>query len=60
MRGYRSSARGDRQLARRGLVVARGLFGVVGVVEDVHQTALHEDPPAMSYYPMAFTANGSA
>ena len=32
-----------------------GLFRVVGVVEDVHETALHEDPPAMSYYPMAFT-----
>jgi len=24
-------------------------------VEDVHETALHEDAPAMSYYPMAFT-----
>ena len=33
-----------------------GLFRVVGVVEDVHETALHEDPPAMSYYPMAFTS----
>ena len=26
---------------------------VVGVVEDVHETTLHDDPPAMGYYPMA-------
>ncbi len=32
-----------------------GWFRVVGVVEDVHETALHDDPPAMSYYPMSFT-----
>ena len=28
-------------------------FRVVGVVEDVHETTLHDDPPAMGYYPMA-------
>ena len=31
-----------------------GWFRVVGVVEDVHEEALHDDPPAMGYYPMAF------
>ena len=30
-----------------------GWFRIVGVVDDVHQTALHEDPPAMAYYPLA-------
>ena len=32
-----------------------GWFRIVGVVEDVHGRTLHEAPPAMSYYPMAFT-----
>ena len=32
-----------------------GWFRIVGVVEDVHERTLHDDPPAMSYYPMAFT-----
>ena len=27
-------------------------FRIVGVVDDVHQTGLHEDPPAMAYYPL--------
>ena len=33
-----------------------GWFRVVGVVEDVHETTLHDDPPPMAFYPMAFTA----
>lgn len=31
-----------------------GWFRIVGVVEDVHETAVHEDPPAMGYYPLAY------
>ena len=31
-----------------------GWFRIVGVVEDVHETALHEAPPAMGYYPLAY------
>ena len=26
---------------------------IVGVVDDVHETALHEEPPAMAYYPLS-------
>ena len=25
---------------------------IVGVVDDVHETALHEEPPEMAYYPV--------
>ncbi len=28
-------------------------FRIVGVVEDVHQQALHEPPPELAYYPLA-------
>lgn len=35
-----------------------GWFRVVGVVEDVHEAALHDAPPAMAFYPMAFTGVG--
>ena len=31
---------------------------VVGVVDDVHEVALHEDPPAMVYYPLPEFAEG--
>ncbi|MCY4121452.1 MAG: ADOP family duplicated permease, partial [Acidobacteria bacterium] len=34
---------------------------IVGVVDDVHETALHEEPPEMAYYPLSsasFVAEG--
>lgn len=37
------------------MLAGDGWFRVVGVVEDVHETTLHDDPPAMAFYPMAFT-----
>ena len=33
---------------------------VVGVVDDVHEVALHEDPPAMVYYPIPGVTAGVA
>lgn len=33
-------------------------FRVVGVVDDVREVALHEDPPRMVYYPAAGVVNG--
>lgn len=33
---------------------------VVGVVDDVHERALHEDPPAMVYYPLPGVVAGEA
>ena len=33
-------------------------FRVVGVVDDVREIALHEDPPQMAYYPAAGVVNG--
>ncbi len=31
---------------------------IVGVVDDVHEIALHEDPPEMAYYPLSGVING--
>ncbi len=31
---------------------------VVGVVDDIHEIALHEDPPEMAYYPVPGVAGG--
>ena len=31
---------------------------VVGVVDDVHEAVLHEDPPAMAHYPIPGVVNG--
>ena len=31
---------------------------IVGVVDDVHEIALHEDPPQMAYYPLPGTTGG--
>lgn len=33
-------------------------FRVVGVVDDVYETDLHEDPPEMAYYPLVMEIDG--
>ncbi len=38
----------------------QGWSRVVGVVDDVHEVALHEDPPAMVYYPIPGVTAGVA
>ena len=38
----------------------QGWSRIVGVVDDVHEVALHEDPPAMVYYPIPGITGGVA